>query len=408
MITGARMRIAAVALLLAILAFAAPSMRAQQGAAEKTAGEAFKNVQLLKDIPADDLQPTMRFFTYSLNVRCNFCHAQGDFASDDKEEKKTARAMISMVMAINKDDFRSRTAVTCYTCHRGANEPTPIEPGESTQIVPGGTPPAPEAAQGRGGAGRGGEVEAARPAAAARPEVDAILAKYVEALGGEQALRKITNRTMTGERDTAPRNGMDEPWEKETFEWYQKAPNLTVMMVHGAKGETTATGYDGSSFWEQNARGVVARVGGPALDLVKDRANFYEPLELKQQFTRMTVRGPQKIDGKDAYVVIANPAQGSQVRFYFDTQSGLLLRRVVRFQNPVASVPLTTDYMDYREANGVKYPSTIKTANVADNPVYTVLTIKSVDFSTPVDASKFTKPASRPQAGRGGRGGAGR
>ena len=103
----------------------------------------------------------------------------------------------------------------------------------------------------------------------------------------------------------------------------------------------------------------------------------------------------------------ANPAEGSQERLYFDTQSGLLLRRSVRFQNPVVSVPITTDYQDYREANGVKYPATVKMANVTTNPVSTVLRINKVDFTTAVDASKFTKPASV-QRGRGGRGGAGR
>jgi photosynthetic reaction center cytochrome c subunit len=338
-------------------------------------------------------------------VGCQFCHVQGDFPSDDKEEKKTARAMMTMVMAINKDNFNARTEVTCYTCHRGANEPAPLQPGESTKIVPGGTPPAPPAGEGRGGAGRGGAAAAAEPAAPVLPTVDAILAKYVQALGGEQALRKITNRTMTGERDTAARNDQDEPWAKGTFESYEKAPNLTVLMIHASNGQTTATGFDGSSAWTQNANGSVTEADGTALARMKRMANFYEPLELKQEFTRTNVRGIQKVGDRDAYVVVGNPAGDSADRLYFDTQSGLLLRRVVALQNMVANVPITTDYLDYREANGVKYPSTIKIADVTSNPVYTVLRITKADFSAPVDASKFTKPASRPQAGRGGRGG---
>lgn len=409
---GTWTRIVSAGFVLAMMMVVAPVSQAQQrggAAAGRTAGEANKNVQVLKDLPADQLNPTMRFFAYSLGVGCNFCHVQGDFPNDDKQEKKTARAMIAMVMAINKDNFKGTTEVTCYTCHRGANEPTPVQPGESTKIVPGGTPPAPPAGEGRGapGAARGGG-EAPAAAAPALPTVDAILAKYVQALGGEQALRKVTSRTLTGTRDTAARNDQDDPWAQGTFELYGKAPNLTVLIMHSSTGQTTATGFDGSSAWTQNANGGVVEANGTALARAQRAANFYEPLELKQAYTGMNVRGIRKVGDRDAYLVVANPDGDTAERLYFDTQSGLLLRRVLAFQNMVANVPIQTDYLDYKEAGGVKYPSTIKTADLTNNPAYTVLRVTKADFSTAVDASKFTKPAARPQGGRGGggRGGA--
>ena len=56
---------------------------------------------------------------------CYFCHVQGNRASDDKPEKVTARAMISMVKDINAKLTAAnlKPAVTCYTCHRGKTEP---------------------------------------------------------------------------------------------------------------------------------------------------------------------------------------------------------------------------------------------------------------------------------------------
>jgi photosynthetic reaction center cytochrome c subunit len=416
MTASARTQIAgAIFILLAILTVAVPSIQAQQGgAAGRTAGEANRNIQVLNDLPADQLIPTMRFFSYSLGVECEFCHVEGDNPSDDKQEKKTAREMISMVMAINKDNFDSRTEVTCYTCHQGANEPAPLQPVESTKIIPGGTPPRPPAPAGQGGApgaaGRGAPpAAAAEPAAPALPSIDDVLAKYVQALGGEQALRKITSRTISGTRDNAGRNEQDSPWTRATFELYEKAPNLQVMTVHAANGQTTATGFDGTSAWTQNANGVVAEANGTALARAQRAANFYEPLELKQEFTRMAVRGIAKVDGRDAYVVAAVPSGDSVERLYFDTQTGLLVRRVMALQNVVANAPTQTDYLDYRTAGGVKYPSTIKISDVVGNPMYTVFRLTKVDVSAPVDASKFTKPVSRPQAGRGGggRGGGG-
>ncbi len=94
----------------------------------KPAGEAFKNVQLLKEMPAGQFFDAMKGISASLGVQCNFCHVQNDFASDDKPEKKTARNMITMVRGINQQYFAGRMEVRCYTCHHGAAEPASHPP----------------------------------------------------------------------------------------------------------------------------------------------------------------------------------------------------------------------------------------------------------------------------------------
>src|SRR5207253_842020 len=74
--------------------------------------ETFKNLQVLpKDIPARELVMTMRSYASALGVRCAHCHvgadrpelAGADFASDEREAKRTARLMMRMVKAINED-----------------------------------------------------------------------------------------------------------------------------------------------------------------------------------------------------------------------------------------------------------------------------------------------------------------
>jgi hypothetical protein len=89
----------------------------------KPAEEVFKNIQVFKGVPAPDLMNAMRSFTRSLGVKCEFCHVQGAFDKDDKEEKKTARKMLAMAHQINADNFGGHKRVTCWTCHRGASEP---------------------------------------------------------------------------------------------------------------------------------------------------------------------------------------------------------------------------------------------------------------------------------------------
>ena len=101
------------------------------------APEKFTNLQYFpKDMTRKDLVAIMRGFSFSLDVRCEFCHVEGadkkmDFASDAKEEKRTARTMLKMVDAINKDYLAkigkaSPVQVQCVTCHRALSRPVPI------------------------------------------------------------------------------------------------------------------------------------------------------------------------------------------------------------------------------------------------------------------------------------------
>ena len=86
----------------------------------KKAEEQFKNIQVLKGVPAEQIFPTMQFITASLGVECEFCHVQNAFEKDDKKTKQTARKMMEMMFAINQDNFEGHREVTCYSCHRGS------------------------------------------------------------------------------------------------------------------------------------------------------------------------------------------------------------------------------------------------------------------------------------------------
>ncbi|MGB6460236.1 MAG: c-type cytochrome, partial [Candidatus Acidiferrum sp.] len=106
--------------------------KASAGETPKKAEEVFKNIQVLKGVPADQLIPAMEFITSSLGVECSFCHVEGHFEKDDKKPKKTAREMMQMMFALNKNSFEGHREVTCYSCHRGGRSPvaTPILDGE--------------------------------------------------------------------------------------------------------------------------------------------------------------------------------------------------------------------------------------------------------------------------------------
>ena len=104
----------------------AQAQNAPGGPGGKTAEQQFKNIQVLKGVPADQVIPTMQFISGSLGVECEFCHVEGAFDKDDKKPKLAARKMITMVMAINKDNFEGHREVTCNSCHHGSPHPAAI------------------------------------------------------------------------------------------------------------------------------------------------------------------------------------------------------------------------------------------------------------------------------------------
>src|SRR2546427_4592684 len=92
-----------------------------------TAGEFFKNVKMLNSLPVNEFMTTMGFFSASLGYSCENCHGADsgweNYAADNQEKKQTARRMILMMTAVNKTYFGGRQVLTCYTCHRGGDQP---------------------------------------------------------------------------------------------------------------------------------------------------------------------------------------------------------------------------------------------------------------------------------------------
>src|ERR1022692_3072219 len=178
-----RAAVTAVAGFLVLFGFVIGAAKAQSGGAAqgpgapgaKKAEEQFKNIQVLKGVLAEQIFPTMQFITASLGVECEFCHVQNAFEKDDKKTKQTARKMMEMMFAINKDNFDGHRAVTCNSCHRGNAKPQPIpvvmteEPKEPMGA------PAPAAAKENTG-----------------PSPDQLLDKYVQALGEAAAIDRVT------------------------------------------------------------------------------------------------------------------------------------------------------------------------------------------------------------------------
>ena len=371
-----RMTVGAIGVAAALLLGAARTGGQAESAPKPLMAEQyFKNVQVLRGISVKEFMDTMGFFAASLGENCTFCHVEessGDWAkyADDNANKQTARKMILMMTILNKSYFGERRMLTCYSCHRGGETPR-VTPNLAEQY----SAPTLEVPD---------EITEQAPGV---PSADQILDKYIQALGGAQRLTSLTSFVAGGTYQ-----GYDDP-EKRAAEIYAQAPDERTIVVHTGNGDSTTT-YDGQSGWiaapdADQPKPVMTLTGGDLQGANVD-ASVSFPAGIKQAFSQWRVGFSTTIDDRDVQVVQGSNPGESPVKFYFDQQSGLLVR-VVRYTNlPVGLNPTQIDYADYREISGVKMPFRW-TVTWTDGRSVTEL--NQVQPNARVDAARFAKPA---------------
>src|SRR5438093_934490 len=341
------------------------------------AEEVFKNVQILKGIPVNQFMETMGFFAASLGLNCVYCHVSQslenwDRFADDVPRKRMARSMMLMVNELNKTKFGGRRAVTCYSCHRGAELPRVI-PSLADQY---GVPP------------EDPNLVEIVPDAPKGPTADQILDKYIQAVGGTQRLARLTNFVAKGTYE-----GYDTYHAKVPFEIYGKAPKQLTTIAHTQNGDTTTT-FDGREGWVASVDKPVRLLPllpGAELDAARIDADLWFPGGIKQALTDWRTGFPlTTVEDKEVTIIQGTASGRSRIKLFFDNETGLHVRQLRYSDTPVGTVPIQIDYSDYREVAGVKMPfhSVVTWTNGQ-----TIIELSNIQPNIAIEASRFAKPA---------------
>jgi photosynthetic reaction center cytochrome c subunit len=322
----------------------------------------------MKEVPADELFPAMQFITASLGVECDFCHLENAFEKDDKETKQTARKMMRMMSAINKENFDGHREVTCYSCHRGAHKPVnvPIISEEEGKFV--------------------GEEKTQHNATNApnQPSADQILGKYLQAVGGPEAAARISTRIQKGTITVSSK--------KFPVEVLTKEPAKRITTIRYPGGDSV-TGTNGEEGWLMTPGRPVHAMSLPEVDAARMDAELFFPASLGRILKELRVEPSGQIDGRAVDVLTATPENLPPVQLYFDEQSGLLVRVLRYAETPLGLNPTQIDYADYREEGGVKTPFRWTIARPSGS--FTIQ-IEQMQQNVPIEDDKFAKPAASP------------
>ena len=312
---------------------------------DQPAEAVYKNIQTFKGTPAKDILPAMQFMSSALKVNCGYCHVQGDFAADTKEEKGSARKMIEMQRQINKDFFEGKLEITCNSCHNGRTHPTSV----------------PSLA---GLAARHKRFETT-----VKPED--LFTKYSTAVGSDPKPMVLTG--------TATDHGKPSP-----LELTMSGPKFVIV-----EGEVKM-GFDGTSAWH-SAGGNTSVLKGSNAMLIRRLARFRVSPATFATYERQAVVGEETV-GTDKCLVVRGTSTEDQVteEFYFDEATGLLRRISTIMMTPLGRVPSFVDLENYQDVAGSKVPFKITSTN-GEGEV-TVMEFQSGKEAAPDDKS-FSPPS---------------
>ncbi len=347
------------------------------------AEDVFVNVPALGGLPVDEFMDTMGMFSASLGMTCTDCHVAESnndplAYGDETSRKRTSRAMIQMVNAINRDNFGGVPFVSCYTCHRADPSPKAVPSLVLQYSVPPDDP---------------NEIFFPEQGEGNLPSADELFDRYIEALGGAGPVGDLSSFVATGFY-----SGYDTDLQPVPMEVYVNAPNQRATVVHAHFDDNHATDgistYDGSEGWISAPANLVPllELTGTNLEGARTEAVLSFPAA-GRAFRQWRVGYPKIIDGRRIQPIQGTRDGQTPVNLFFDNESGLLVRLVRYSETDVGTVPTQIDYSDYREVSGVMMPfDWIVTWTNGQSTI----DINEFQTNVPIDPARFQTPADSP------------
>ncbi|MFN0084619.1 MAG: hypothetical protein ACKVX9_04460 [Blastocatellia bacterium] len=231
-------------------------------------------------------------------------------------------------------------------------------------------------------AGNGAKAEA-KPAAGA-PTVDEILARYIKATGGKEAIEKATSRVAKGTFEIEAMN------MSGVIEMYAKAPNKNAMIIDLPGLGKIYGVYDGAKGYSTDPMNGVRELEGLELAAMKRQSDFYRDVNLRKHYPTITLKGREKVGAMEAYVLEATPAEGAPEKWYFDASNGLMIRQDGEEDSPQGKVTYEAYMEDFRDVDGIKTPFSIRRVT----PAFSMsIKLTEVKQNITIDDAKFNKPS---------------
>jgi len=226
---------------------------------------------------------------------------------------------------------------------------------------------------------------------AAAQTVDEIIAKSIEARGGEAKLRAVKSIRETGKAEFGP--GMVVP-----FTEIKKRPDM-VRQEFTAQGMTGVQAYDGKEGWQIMPFQGKKDPEPMAADDVKqfqDDADIDGPLmDYKAKGNTMEYLGKEKVEGADAYKLKITRKNGDVETDFIDVDTGLQVKTIIKAKIRGNETEIETLYSDFRNVDGIVRAFAVEFGAVG-SPQKQKFTVDKIEINPAISDSDFKMPAAAP------------
>lgn len=225
-------------------------------------------------------------------------------------------------------------------------------------------------------------VPAAAPAAkiapaSALPPAREVIANYVKAVGGEQAVVKHSSHHSRAIYEL-PSMGL-----KGDMDIYAAKPNRVFVKVTLPGLGEILSGYDGKTGWSINPATGPMIMEGRQLEQTRDDYDFYAVLHSPANFKTLETVERIEFEGQPCYKVRALRKSGQEDFEYFDAKTGLQTGSVLERESPTGTIRMTNVISDYKKFADLQLPTRLVQRMLG---MEQVITLSAVEFDNVKDS----------------------
>ena len=205
--------------------------------------------------------------------------------------------------------------------------------------------------------------------------VEQLVENYVNALGGKEAIDNINDYQVSG--------NVSMMGQALSMKQLFKAPQYSLVEISMNGMTVQQVVFDGNTVKMSGMAGAQEITEGEAFENAKNEIGICPELNYINNGYTLEIADVADVNGKNAYTLIISKGDHKTVS-YFDTESGLKVKSTTAVQTPMGELQSITEYLEYKEISGVKFPFKIKQSTgemIMDIETTSVEVNKNIDDS---------------------------
>ncbi len=228
-------------------------------------------------------------------------------------------------------------------------------------------------------------------------ELDQVLAKYYQAIGGLDKWRGLNTMVMTGTINTQGSSGSSSTETKTIIipfkATYERPYKCRVEFT--VDDQVKAQVYGGFFAWQINPHSSnpdPTPMSQGRTKYLRDTCGIENSLiDYKKKRLRVKLLGEEKIKGKNAYKISVRYPSGNIETYYIDEKTFLPVRAIGLYNVDRTEIRTTTTYTDFKDTDGYVVAHKL-IIEVHGSPSEKFIKIDNFSFNPKIDSTMFDFP----------------